>query len=196
MSTEANALLESIRELREGHKELREAQKQTDEQLKQTDEQLKRLGLKIGELTGGWGEFVENLVGPSVVSRMSEAGLKVEEVYENPKAKRNGQVVKELDLVLGGEYNGGQAANVIVSIKSKVQAKHVDEHVKDIQSFYDYYHRFKPGALLGAIAGVGFAPGADKYAERQGLFVIRSSDEVAEVINTPGFRPKLWSPRA
>ena len=50
-------------------------------------------------------------------------------------------------------------------------------------------------ALLGAIAGVRFTRGTHTYAEREGLFGIHNSGKVAEIVDEPTFKPKLWRPR-
>jgi len=44
----------------------------------------------------------------------------------------------------------------------------------------------------GAVAGIEIDEGVDRYAYKQGLFVIKPSGETVEIINDSGFEPKLW----
>ena len=85
-----------------GIKELQESQKKTDEQLKKTDKQLKetdkQLKKMIGELTDGWGKFVEGLVEPSVREVFKEVGIEVRETFQRPTASINERNL-EIDIV-------------------------------------------------------------------------------------------------
>ncbi|MFM7576626.1 MAG: DUF3782 domain-containing protein, partial [Microcystaceae cyanobacterium] len=44
----------------------------------------------------------------------------------------------------------------------------------------------------GAVAGIEIEEGADKYAYRQGLFVLAQAGEAVTILNSLDFRPKCW----
>ena len=46
--------------------------------------------------------------------------------------------------------------------------------------------------LYGAVAGIGIESGADRYAYRQGLFVMTQSDDDIILLNDSNFQPKVW----
>ena len=46
--------------------------------------------------------------------------------------------------------------------------------------------------LYGAVAGIEIEQGADKYAYRQGLFVLAQSGETVTILNDARFQPKVW----
>ena len=50
----------------------------------------------------------------------------------------------------------------------------------------------KGTTLLGAIAGMRIEEQADKYAYRQGLYVLKQKGEVVEIANDDKFKPREW----
>jgi hypothetical protein len=42
------------------------------------------------------------------------------------------------------------------------------------------------------VAGIEIEEGADKYAYRQGLFVLAQSGESVAILNSADFQPKIW----
>jgi hypothetical protein len=48
------------------------------------------------------------------------------------------------------------------------------------------------GFLLGAVAAITFDSGADRYAYRQGLFVLAQSGESMAILNDAVFEPRVW----
>ena len=46
--------------------------------------------------------------------------------------------------------------------------------------------------LYGAVAGIEIEQGADKYAYRQGLFVLDQSGENVVILNNEQFQQKTW----
>ena len=49
---------------------------------------------------------------------------------------------------------------------------------------------------MPGVQGLGMCEEAEKYAARQGLFVIRATGSSASIINQAGFRPKRFDPGA
>ncbi len=46
--------------------------------------------------------------------------------------------------------------------------------------------------LYGTVAGIGIEAGADRYAYRQGLFVLAQSGETVAILNDEEFQPRAW----
>ena len=172
--------------------ELRASQQQTDEQLKQTDRQIKKTDKLVGELTGGWGRFVEDLLAPSIVAEFKKRGFNVQRNAERLRARDNGQVLAEYDVVLYGTTQNSQQTVVVVSVKSRVKTQDVKDLIADLEGFHDIFTEYKDFALAGAIAGVGFPEQVQNLAEKMGLFVIHTSEDMARLLNKPDFHPKLW----
>ncbi|MBI4618433.1 MAG: hypothetical protein HY720_32850 [Planctomycetes bacterium] len=193
MSTIPDDVWRAIREVHEVLRELAEAQKKTSEEwrarARRTDEEIRNLGIHIGRVTGRWGRFVEDLLTPSLVARVKEIGFDVESVHRNPEARNGGE--KELDLVVVGRM-GRRTTLVIASLKSRMEKRDVDDHVGDIERFYDFFRSFPRADRMGAIGAIGFANGAERYAERRGLFVARITEDLCRFSNAPGFKPAVW----
>ena len=47
-------------------------------------------------------------------------------------------------------------------------------------------------SLFGAVAGMIIEEGADRYAYKKGLFVLRQKGNIVEIANDEKFKPKIW----
>jgi predicted nuclease with TOPRIM domain len=167
-----------------GFRELRERVSKTSEEVAKTSEEIRKLKTEISRLTGSWGEFVEGMIEPSAIKFMEEKGFKVVGVYPEAKVSRNGMNA-EYDLYLVGEKpnknNKKEKVILLVSAKTKVSSKDVDELLEDMKNFFFFIEEYKGYKLMGAIAGIRFGKGADIYALRSGLIVMKPAGEVMQI---------------
>ena len=168
-----------------GFRELRERVNKTSEEVAKTSEEIRKLKTEISRLTGSWGEFVEGMIEPSAIKFMEEKGFKVLQVHQEAKVSRNGMNA-EYDLYLVCEKsnkNNNKKDKVIllVSAKTKVSSKDVDELLEDMRKFFFFLEEYKVYKLMGAIAGIRFGKGADIYALRSGLIVMKPAGEVMQI---------------
>lgn len=207
MSTIQEEVWRAIRELTEAQKRTEEAQKREQEARRRWEEadrksseamresgrlaseEIRKLGIHIGRLTDRWGCFVEDLLVPSLVARVREMGFEIERVHRNPEARNGGE--KELDAVLVGRM-GRRNTLLLASLKSRVQKRDIDDHIGDIERFYDFFRQFPRADRMGAIAGVGFAEGTVTYAQKRGLFVGVVTEDLCRLENPPSFKPRIW----
>jgi predicted nuclease with TOPRIM domain len=168
-----------------GFRELRERVDKTSEEVAKTSEEIKKLKTEISRLTGSWGEFVEGMIEPSAIKFMEEKGFKVVQVHQEAKVSRNGMNA-EYDLYLVCEKpnknnNKKEKVILLVSAKTKVSSKDVDELLEDMKNFFFFLEEYKGYKLMGAIAGIRFGRGADIYALRSGLIVMKPAGEVMQI---------------
>jgi len=167
-----------------GFKELRERVSKTSEEVAKTSEEIRKLKTEISRLTGSWGEFVEGMIEPSAIKFMEEKGFKVVGVYPEAKVSRDGENA-EYDLYLVCEKpnknNKKEKVILLVSAKTKVSSKDVDELLEDMRKFFFFLEEYKGYKLMGAIAGIRFGRGADIYALRSGLIVMKPAGEVMQI---------------
>jgi predicted nuclease with TOPRIM domain len=168
-----------------GFRELRERVNKTSEEVAKTSEEIRKLKAEISRLTGSWGEFVEGMIEPSAIKFMEEKGFKVFQVHQEAKVSRNGMNA-EYDLYLVCEKsnkNNNKKDKVIllVSAKTKVSSRDVDELLEDMKKFFFFLEEYKGYKLMGAIAGIRFGKGADIYALRSGLIVMKPAGEVMQI---------------
>jgi predicted nuclease with TOPRIM domain len=185
---EGEKVSKRIREISEenerGFRELRERVDKTSEEVAKTSEEIKKLKTEISRLTGSWGEFVEGMIEPSAIKFMEEKGFKVLQVHQEAKVSRNG-LNAEYDLYLVCEKpnknNKKEKVILLVSAKTKVSSKDVDELLEDMKNFFFFLEEYKGYKLMGAIAGIRFGKGADIYALRSGLIVMKPAGEVMQI---------------
>jgi len=174
IAVEIRELREFQRETTEQIRELRESQKKTDEQLRKTDEQLRRSDEKVNKLTDSWGRFVEGMVSPSAEEFMRKKGFSDVHVTHRYKASRDGKNAEYDTLVISRK---GKII-LLVSAKTHARSQDVDELLEDMRNFEFFMGDDYAGyTLCGAIAGMSFGEGVEKYAKRKGLIVFKVSGD-------------------
>ena len=170
-----------------------ESKAEADRRATELDQNLTRLekiaeqtSTEVANLTTRWGQFVENLVEPGVVRLFQDRGIEVQETYRRVKTKR-GTVKMEIDILAVDDD-----VAIAIEVKSRLAQVDVDEFLEKLALFKQAFPRYADVKLNGAVAGIEIDQGIDRYAYRQGLFVIRQSGETVEIANDEAFRPKVW----
>lgn len=179
IAAEQRVSLQEFREIREMFREIgRENQ---------------RIGRQVGEVTGAWGRFAEDLLAPSVQAAVRELGVQIEFVDRRMRSRREGAVLKETDLVIVGVH-GRPARPVcfVVSATSQARPEDVDRLVRDVERFHDVHPSQRGAELVGLLAAVGIHATVRERAIRMGLYVVETGDRVASIVNPAGFRPRVW----
>ncbi|MBD2393153.1 DUF3782 domain-containing protein [Cyanobacterium aponinum FACHB-4101] len=166
--------------------ELAQAQKETERRMQETDRQIARLSKEIGNLGGKWGRFVENMVAPACEIIFLNRGIPVHQVSQRVKKKLDGRVL-EIDVLVTNENHV-----LVVEVKSSLGVDNVKELIEDLQEFKEFFPEYNQKQVYGAVAGIEIEEGADKYAYRQGLFVLTQSGENVVIVNGAEFQPKTW----
>ena len=96
----------------------------------------------------------------------------------------NGRTM-ELDLLL---ETGDDV--VVVEVKSTLKVADVQEFLVDLDQFLDFFPQHRDKLIYGAVAGLTIDEYADRYAYRQGLFVLSvTGDGLVRILNNDQFRP-------
>ncbi|MBA7662873.1 hypothetical protein ES703_70906 [subsurface metagenome] len=164
---------------------------ETDRQFKETDRKFKETDKKIGEIAGTLGRFVEGLVEPKLLELFKKRGINLTEILHNIEIYRNGQKDTEIDLLLiNSDYS------IAVEIKTTLTVEGVNEHLKRLDKLKNNPPKYIKGTILiGAVAGMRIEEKSDKYAYRQGLFVLKQKGELVEIANDDKFKPREWGIR-
>lgn len=166
--------------------ELAQAQKETERRFQQIDRQITKLSKEIGNLGGKWGRFVENMVAPVCETLFLDRGIPVHQVSQRVKKRKDNQTL-EIDVLVTNENYV-----LAVEVKSSLSVNNVKELMTDLQKFREFFPEYHQNQLYGAVAGIEIEEGADKYAYRQGLFVLAQSGESVAILNGADFQPKTW----
>jgi hypothetical protein len=70
--------------------------------------------------------------------------------------------------------------------------EHVKDFIKELKIFKKAFPEYKDKNVFGAMAFLRVEEEADKYACKQGLFVIKATVESARIVNDKKFKPKNW----
>ena len=140
-----------------------------------------------GVFTSQWGELVESLVEGDLVTLMRERRVAVDSIHERVYGRRNGEDY-EFDIVAG---NGAEV--VVVEVKTTLRSEDVTHFLDKLRRFTVYEPRYRGERIYGAVAYLKADGAVTKYAERQGLFVIRATGDSASIINAEDFEPAVFS---
>ena len=170
---------------------------ETDRQLQETDRQIQatiqenrrinqQVSKQLSELGGAWGRFVEDLVAPACERLFLERGIPVDQVSQRVKRRRQGDTL-EIDVLV---VNQGHV--LAVEVKSSLSVADVNDFIADLERFSTFFPEYADMQLYGAVAGIGIESGADRYAYRQGLFVMAQSGDDMVLLNDANFNPRVW----
>lgn len=169
---------------------IREQSQATERKFQETAEENRRtnrqLSQQIGNLGGKWGMFVENMVAPACETIFLDRGIPVHRVSQRVRARQNDDSMEIDVLVLNQNHV------LAVEVKSTLSVEDVKEFVEKLAHFREFFPEYAQRQLYGAVASIGMDSGADRYAYRQGLFVLAQSGETMAILNDSQFQPRNW----
>ena len=186
MATTYEQVLALLNELAQGQAELLRAQQETDRKFQETDRKFQETARMVSDLGGQWGLFVENQVAPACERVFGERGITVQMVSQRVKKRRGGDTL-EIDVLV---VNAGHV--VVVEVKASLSVEAVREFLDDLRQFRDFFPEYADWQVHGAVAGMRIEGGADRYAYRQGLFVLAQTGDTVKILNDAQFQPKAW----
>ena len=163
-----------------------EAKAERDRTMAELKRTVERTSRAVDSLTSRWGRFVEELVEPSVLELFQAKGIDVKEIYPRARVKRQG-IAMEIDILAVDETE-----LVLVECKSRLSKDDVDEFLEKLSRFKEAFPHYKNYQAYGAVAGIEINEGIDRYAYRQGLFVIKTAGNMVKIVNNDNFQPKIW----
>ena len=171
---------------KEADQRFKETERLLKEQGQETDRQIREVNKKIGDLGGKWGRFVENMVAPACETIFLKRGIPVHQVSQRVKKRLDSKTL-EIDVLVTNENHV-----LIVEVKSSLGVNDIKEMIEDLGKFHTFFPEYSQKQLYGAVAGIEIEEGADKYAYRQGLFVLAQAGETVSILNNSDFQPKNW----
>ncbi len=148
-----------------------------------------------GDLSASLGLLVENIVAPSVPRVLSQVFACPEEAIEflGLRLRRKHPSLpgrnREFDAVAIG------CGHVLI-VESKVQldARAVAEFAERLPEAREFFPEFadKGYRFAGAVASLYVDPSVVAFAEKLGLIVLGTGDDLMEVLNSPGFTPRTY----
>jgi len=190
VSQEVSAVSQEVSKVnKELSKQINAVDKQinaVNKQINAVNKQISAVNKQIGDLGGKWGRFVENMVAPACETIFLKRGIPVHQVGQRIKKRLNGQTLEIDVLVTNADHV------LVVEVKSSLGVDDVKALMEDLTQFRQFFPEYNQKQLYGAVAGIEIEEGADKYAYRQGLFVLAQAGETVAILNNSDFQPKNW----
>lgn len=192
---EANKQTQEITKLM---KETALRQKETDrlikenaEQLKETDRQLNLTSQRVDKLyqtvsqhysmyTSNWGKLIEALAKPACLELFKEQNIGITQVYQEARKGEFPNGSMEVDVILCNT-----TVAVVVEVKTTCKVKDVDYFLEQMNHFKEAFHPFAQYTVYPAVAAIKYDEDSDKYAFRQGLFVLQSTGKDLFTLKAP-----------
>ena len=171
--------------------ELRASQKDTDRQIKETSREIKEAKALF---TTQWGRLMESLVEGDLLKLLQGEGIDVKRLttrergqmsYVDEKGQKQEEYC-EIDIIA---KNGNEV--VVVEVKTTLEVRDVKKFLAVLDKFNQMLPEYKGLKLYGAVAYLRAEQSSGKYAEKQGLFVIRATGGSASIVNQKDFKTQI-----
>lgn len=171
---------------KETDKRFKETDERMDRRSMETDKKIAQVSREVGAIAGKWGRFVEGLIAPGAVAMFEERGIEIDRIFQRVNARKNGDRM-EIDILgVNKEYV------VLIEAKSTLGASDVKEHIEKMDAFKHFFPEYSDRKVVGAVAGIVIDENVDRFAYRQGFFVIGQTGDTVKILNDEGFKPKAW----
>ena len=175
---------QNLIEITKSQKESEQRRKELELQMKETDRRLKKAE---GLFTTQWGKLMETLVEGDLLKLLKQKNIRVDDTTMNMKGCYK-EENWEIDMLAS---NGEEI--VLVEVKTTLNLQDVKDFVDKLKKFTTWKPIYKEKKMYGAVAYLKADQGSARYAEKQGLFVIRATGSSSSIINKKDFKPKIFS---
>ena len=177
---------EKDRAKREEERAKREA-KYEEERRRERAEAEKRINRLDNLFVGQWGKLMEALVEGELVTLLNQRNIPVEGLASEHKRKDSNREDYEIDLIA---INGNTV--VAVEVKTTLWLNEVRDFLEKLPRFTGAFREYRGRQIIGAVAYLKANEGSDKYAAKQGLYVIRAVGNGATIVNPANFKPRIF----
>jgi chromosome segregation ATPase len=189
MKESAQRYAENEERMKETGRQLKETKQLMRETFDRMDERSKRLDKQLGELSNSFGDMVEHMVIPNLLTKFEQLEFTFTKANRTEIKDREHDIFTEVDALL---ENGDKV--MAVEIKNKQKSDDIDEHIermKKLRKYADLHNDQR--VYLGAVAGVVFSESEKVYALKHGFYVIEPSGETFTITAPTGkYHPHEW----
>lgn len=130
--------------------------------------------------------FVEGMVIPALETLFAARAIPILGTAQTSWRERGGREMTVDALAIGSAHV------VAIRIRSRLLLEDVVEYLEELDGFKALFREYADKQIIGAVAGIVIEEAADRFAYRQGLFVLGQVGEMVEILNDETFRPKIW----
>ena len=171
------------REVAESRLRAEERSRDLDRRIRESERRIR----KAEDLfTTQWGKLMESLVEGDLAALLQDRGIAVEGTTQRTTKRRNGDFF-EIDILAS---NGVEL--VLVEVKTTLRSEGVTHFLGKLSRFGEWFPEYRDRRVYGAVAYLQGSDSVTRYAERQGLFVIRATGSSASIVNAADFKPRVF----
>jgi hypothetical protein len=126
------------------------------------------------------------MVVPAVKVMFKARNIGVEKIFQRVEVHKNGRNM-EIDIMAVNHEHV-----LLIEVKSTLTVDDVKDQLERLKELKEFFPEYTEKKVLGGVAGIVIEEGVDRYAYRQGLFVIGQSGETVRILNDERFIPKVW----
>ena len=171
-------------------REVAEAKLRAEERSRDLDRRIREAERRIRKaedlFTTQWGKLMESLVEGDLAALLQARGIAVEGTTQRTTKRRNGDFF-EIDILAS---NGVEL--VLVEVKTTLRSEGVTHFLGKLSRFGQWFPEYRDRRVYGAVAYLQGSDSVTRYAERQGLFVIRATGSSASIVNAADFKPRVF----
>ena len=159
---------------------------ETERQVQETERQVKQTSKQLGELGNRLGGITEGLLLPSV-RQLLEDELGMDTII-NASGHRNGNSF-QFDAV--GYTNGEKNAACVVEVKSHLREEGLQQLLRHLRSFGDFFPEHKDKKLYGMLAAIDVNEDVEKRVLRQGVYLVKVEGDLCRLSKPE--RPRVFN---
>ncbi len=179
---------ETDRKLQESIQESNRILKEADRLSRESDKRMERMQTELGRLGNRLGDFVEEMIKPSLVKLFQQRGIIVHKIHRNVEVNNSElKLATQIDLLVVNHE-----ICVLVEVKSQLSIDDVNEHLERMKKFKPLFPEYRDKRVLGAVAGMVIPEDVAKYAYRKGFYIIAQSGDNVVILNDEKFKPVAW----
>lgn len=168
--------------------ELKALRKEAEERSKAIDKKIAAVSEQIGGIGNKFGHYTEALILPSMDRMLHERfGVQLEHISTRVR-RRLGDRMIELDDF--GYRNGDVNAAYVVEVKDIVKERHVEQMLRILADFPDFFPEHADKHLYGIIAGIGASDDVKRMIASAGLYYADITDNIFTLVSPPEFAGK------
>jgi hypothetical protein len=150
----------------------------------------KRLNKRLGNLSNRFGEMVESMVVPNLITKFRALGFVFDKAYRYATIKdKEHDIFTEIDIT---RENGDKV--MIVEDKSKLTTDDITDHIirmQKVKAHADLHGDRR--VFLGAVAGLTINENEKLFALKNGFYVIEPSGGTFAITEPKGaYSPREW----
>jgi hypothetical protein len=158
---------------------------EADQTMEELKRQTKELGKQIGGLGNKFGYFAEGMFLPSIERILGGFGMTT--IAPRLRVRKGGREV-EIDVL--GYTNGESNTAFVVEVKSNFRREHIAEMLALLAAFPDVMPEHRTKSLFGMLAVINTPFDLCEEALREGLYVARVGDDMADLLTPADFVAK------